>query len=627
MSRINILDKSVYNRIAAGEVIERPFSVVKELIENSIDAGATEISVAIEDGGKSFVRVTDDGSGIEKDDLPKAFLPHATSKIKDADDLERIMTLGFRGEALASVAAVSKVTITTKTAKDEIGNSITANYGEIGDAETYPSNKGTTVCVENLFSNIPARAKFLKPAKNEEADITNIITRLMLANPYVAFRYSSDGKDLLQTSGRGLDDALIEIYGYDAISDCIAIETVKNGIRISGFIGKQYFVKPNRTYQTVILNGRYVINGTIQSAIHNAYAAYLMKRKYPFYVLNIEIPPDAVDVNVHPNKTDVRFTDNQVIYSSVYSVISKVLDGSVGAEEIIKKNSMYLQQDPGSRPVTLKPKKRESEIESVGCDRPFVSSLPPFFSFGDEGNASYEKFKAEIEEEEKKKQSAVEDIFAENKKYIEELDREKEKEVASQGTLSAEEDFRVVGQVLTTYVVLERGDEVYFIDQHAAHERLLYDKFIAEYEKGKITEQPILVPYEIITNEKETEFLIGKLDYLHSLGVEIVESDLNRFNVYSVPFALSDMDIGEFIGDILSDMSLRQVDVPDVIREKLAQKACKAAIKSGKVLSDAEMKVLLDKLKDNMGLRCPHGRPVAIKITRKEIDKWFKRIV
>ncbi len=626
MSRINILDKSVYNRIAAGEVVERPFSVVKELVENSIDAGATEISVAIEDGGKSFVRITDDGSGIEKDDLPKAFLPHATSKIKDADDLEMIMTLGFRGEALASIAAVSKVTITTRTEKDDIGNSVTANYGEIGEIEPYPSNKGTTVCVENLFANIPARAKFLKPAKSEEADITNIITRLMLANPTISFIYTSDGKEILRSSGRSLDETIIEIYGYDTISDCTAIETVKNGVRISGFIGKHYFVKPNRTYQTVILNGRYVVNGTIQSAVHNAYAGYLMKRKYPFYVLNIEIPPDAVDVNVHPNKTDVRFIDNQVIYSTVYSVISKVLDGSVGAEEIIKKDSAYLQNDPGSRPITLKPKLKDNG-EQLHCDRPFVSSMPQMFSFGESRDDAYEKFKAEIEAENEKKQREIADIFAENKKYIEELDREKEKENAKQSALDIETDFRVVGQVLTTYLVLERGEEVYFIDQHAAHERLIFDKFVAEYKKGAVAEQPLLVPVEIYTNEKETEFLIGKLDYLHGLGIDIVEYDVNRFNVYSVPATLTDLDVKEFIDDVLSDMSLRQTDVPDLIRETLAMKACKAAIKAGKVLSDVEMKALLDKLKDNMGLRCPHGRPVAIKITRNEIDKWFKRIV
>ena len=307
MAKINILDKKIYNRIAAGEVVERPYSVIKELIENAIDAGATDIDVTIEDGGKRLMRVSDNGCGISREDLPKAFLPHATSKISAVEDLDKILTLGFRGEALASIGSVSKATILSKTKDDEMGNIIVCEGGVIGDADVYPSDTGTTVSVENLFFNTPARAKFLKASKSEETDITNIITRLILSHPDIAFKYTSDGKVMLQSFGGGLDEAIIEIYGYNTITDCIPIETEKNGIKISGFIGKNYFTKPNRTYQTVILNGRYVVNNTIQSSMHNAYAAYLMKRQYPFYVLKIDMSPETVDVNVHPNKTDVRF--------------------------------------------------------------------------------------------------------------------------------------------------------------------------------------------------------------------------------------------------------------------------------------------------------------------------------
>lgn len=624
MGKINILDKSVYNRIAAGEVVERPFSVVKELVENAIDSGADNISITITDGGKQLIRVSDNGCGIEKDDLPKAFMPHATSKIENVEDLDTIATLGFRGEALASIASVAKVTITSEIEGASFGYTITAENGVVGEPEMYPFDKGTTVEVFDLFKNIPARAKFLKPSKNEETDITNIVSRLILAHPEISFKYTADDKMILQSYGGGLSEAIIQIYGYEAASDCMIIDTVKNGIKISGYIGNYYFVKPNRTYQTVILNGRYIINNTIQSAIHNAYSGYLMKRKYPFYILNIEMPKEFVDVNVHPNKTDVRFMDNQVIYGIIYSVISKALDGSAGAENIVKSNP-YFQLDPGSRPIVKQPKPDVADMKLVKCDRPYEPQLfsptSPHFAF------RHAKEPVEFVGGDPEEKAALDDIFAENKKYIEQLEKEQKEREAKQETFDVDENFRIVGQVLTTYLILEKGQEIFFIDQHAAHERLIFDKLMEDFKKGKVAEQSLLVPVVIRTNEKETEFLLGKLDYLHGMGMDIVEYDVNQFNVYSVPLVLTDLDVNAFIEDILSDMTLRQSDVPDIIREKLAQKACKSAIKSGKVLSDGEKGALLMQLKDNMGLRCPHGRPVAVKITRTEIDKWFKRIV
>lgn len=639
MPTINLLDKKVYNRIAAGEVVERPFSVIKELVENSIDAGADEIEITIEDGGKSFISVKDNGCGISADDLKKAFLPHATSKIKDVEDLDDILTLGFRGEALASIGAVSMATITSKTEDAEIGNSISCNGGVIGKVEAYPSDKGTTVTVEKLFYNTPARAKFLKPTKNEETDITSIITRLILANSSVAFKYVADGKTVLQSYGGGLDEAIVEMYGYDAITDCIKIETVKNGMRVSGYIGHYYFTKPNKSYQTIILNGRYIINSTIQSAIHNAYASYLMKRKYPFYVLEIEMSPEMVDVNVHPNKTDVRFVDNQVVYGTLYSIVSKVLDGSASALNIIKPNN-YMQIDPGSRPIVKKPVVKAEDIRSVYSDEPYVpTSNNSIFSTitndkTEEENEGlmmgFEDFLKErnqrlAEEEERNKN--LDDIFAENKKYIEKIEAEKaEKERQSQEQYDVGKEFRVVGQILTTYLVLEKGEDVYFVDQHAAHERLLYDKFMEEYKKGVINRQSMLIPYTLRLNEKETEVLINKLDELKKNGFDISRED-NVFNVYCVPLLLDGINLKDFFDDILSDAEFKRENVPEIIHEKIAMKACKAAIKSGKTLSEDEIQSLLKAMNNDMGLRCPHGRPVTVRITRAEIDKWFKRIV
>lgn len=644
MAKINILDKKIYNRIAAGEVVERPYSVIKELIENAIDAGATDIDVTIEDGGKRLMRVSDNGCGISREDLPKAFLPHATSKISAVEDLDKILTLGFRGEALASIGSVSKATILSKTKDDEMGNIIVCEGGVIDDADVYPSDTGTTVSVENLFFNTPARAKFLKASKSEETDITNIITRLILSHPDIAFKYTSDGKVMLQSFGGGLDEAIIEIYGYNTITDCIPIETEKNGIKISGFIGKNYFTKPNRTYQTVILNGRYVVNNTIQSSMHNAYAAYLMKRQYPFYVLKIDMSPETVDVNVHPNKTDVRFIDNQVIYSTLYSVVTKVLDGSAAALEIVKPNN-YVPIDEGSRPIIPQKPITPDEIGEAHCDRPFVSGFNEELldqtiwgrynkSKSAEKEGEFEKTfgVADSHDDEPRELGGnkIDDIFAENKKYIAEMEAKKaaeEAEKARQEELKVEPEFKVIGQILATYLILEKENDIYFIDQHAAHERLLYDKFIEEYKSGNVAEQTMLVPYIFRVNESESEFIIGKFPELRKTGFDISEYDVNEFAVYSVPVLLFDMDLKSFFDDLLSDISFKKETMPELIHDKIAMKACKAAIKSGKILSEDEIDSLLKAMKYNTALRCPHGRPVTVKISRTEIDKWFKRIV
>ena len=644
MAKINLLDKKIYNRIAAGEVVERPYSVIKELIENAIDAGATDIDVTIEDGGKRLMRVSDNGCGISREDLPKAFLPHATSKISAVEDLDKILTLGFRGEALASIGSVSKATILSKTKDDEMGNIIVCEGGVIGDADVYPSDTGTTVSVENLFFNTPARAKFLKASKSEETDITNIITRLILSHPDIAFKYTSDGKVMLQSFGGGLDEAIIEIYGYNTITDCIPIETEKNGIKISGFIGKNYFTKPNRTYQTVILNGRYVVNNTIQSSMHNAYAAYLMKRQYPFYVLKIDMSPETVDVNVHPNKTDVRFIDNQVIYSTLYSVVTKVLDGSAAALEIVKPNNS-VPIDDGSRPIIPQKPITPDEIGEAHCDRPFVSGFNEELldqtiwgrynkSKSAEKEGEFEKTfgVADSHDDEPRELGGnkIDDIFAENKKYIAEMEAKKaaeEAEKARQEELKVEPEFKVIGQILATYLILEKENDIYFIDQHAAHERLLYDKFIEEYKSGNVAEQTMLVPYIFRVNESESEFIIGKFPELRKAGFDISEYDVNEFAVYSVPVLLFDMDLKSFFDDLLSDISFKKETMPELIHDKIAMKACKAAIKSGKILSEDEIDALLKAMKYNTALRCPHGRPVTVKISRTEIDKWFKRIV
>ena len=334
MSKINILPAQVYNRIAAGEVVDRPYSVVKELVENSIDAGATEIEIYVENGGKQLIRVVDNGSGIARDDLQAAFLPHATSKISKADDLEHILTLGFRGEAVASIAAVSKMTITSKVSGENCYR-LSSDGGKLGEITEAAGENGTDVRVEMLFFNTPVRLGFLKSDKSEETDITNFVSRFILNRPNISFRYFVNGKQVLQSFGGGEEEALVGVYGASTLKECYKIDAEKHGIRIRGYIGNQNFSKPNKTYQSVFLNGRHIVNTTISAAISNAYMSYLMKRQYPFYVLYIDVPTEIVDVNVHPNKADVRFADNQIIYGCIYSVISSVLDGNSKALEYL----------------------------------------------------------------------------------------------------------------------------------------------------------------------------------------------------------------------------------------------------------------------------------------------------
>ena len=629
MSEINLLSSKIYNRIAAGEVVERPFSVVKELVENSIDAGSKNISVEISDGGKSVIRVFDDGSGIERDQLKKALLPHATSKIATLDDLDDITTLGFRGEALASIASVSKIVITSKPQNQKSGASISAEGGNIGEITEDASPNGTEIVVRNLFFNTPAREKFLKTDRGEESDITAIMTKFVLGNPTVAFKYVADGKVILQSFGDGLESAMVSVYGNQIINDCFYIDSEKNGIKINGYIGKQYFSKPNRSYQSAFMNGRYIINQTISAAITNAYASYMMKRQYPFYVLSIELPPETVDVNVHPNKTDVRFSDNRIVYGAIYSVLSKVLDGVGEALNIVVENNDIKPTEITQDYVThTTPDQSVSAVENFKKPDPHNSGLPfenysyNTLSFCDSGKTNDSRA-----DESKVK---ADDIFAENKAYIENLEKKREELLNKpvQQVVEIETVMRFVGQVLNTFLIFEDGHDVYFVDQHAAHERILFDKFMNQIKSGTIDVQPLLIPYIENVNPEEYAFLLDNIKAFESLGIDLSDFGKNSVKVSSLPTCLVDMNVKDFLFDLLSDLrGLKSLSMGDILREKIAQKACKAAIKSGDSVSDGEVAIIADAIKKNMGLKCPHGRPVVVKVTRTEIDKWFKRIV
>lgn len=636
MSKINILSSTIYNRIAAGEVVERPFSVAKETVENALDAGAKNITVEIEDGGKSLIRVTDDGSGIEKSELKKALMPHATSKISKLSDLDNILSLGFRGEALASIASVARVTIVSKSPSCDTAAKIHAEGGVIGNAEVCGFSNGTEVTVQNLFFNTPAREKFLKTAKSEESEIGAVMARFILGNPDVSFKYVADGKVISQSFGDGLAAAMTCVYGA-VLNDCYYIDTEKNGIKLTGYIGKQNFTKPNRTYQTFFLNGRYINNQTVSAAIHNAYGAYMMKRQYPFYVLSCEMPHEAVDVNVHPNKTDVRFANNQVVYGTIYSVVSKVLDGISEALNIVT-------ESPADKGKNNQIKDKDLNINyathnRLGNVRKTAGSITlSDAAKGSVVNSAKSVGVEMIQEVGKANGENSNDIFAENKAYIERLEKLRAERVSEpegfiktkpeQQTLSVKRNLRYVGQVLNTYLVLDDGEFVYFADQHAAHERLLFDKFKDELSKNEIITQPLLLPYILDVNGTEAEFITVKERTLNEMGIEIAPFGVNSFKISALPAVIADMNIGNFFSDLLTDLnSLKAITLDDMLKDKIAQKACKAAIKSGDTLKEQEISTLVAALERDIGLRCPHGRPVAAKISRTEIDKWFKRIL
>lgn len=721
MSKINILPASVYNRIAAGEVVDRPYSVVKELVENAIDAGATEIQIYIENGGKQLIRVVDNGSGIAYEDMHSAFLPHATSKIEKASDLENVVTLGFRGEAVASIASVSKMTITSKTEGAKC-YSLTSVGGELGNILEVSGDKGTEVKVEDLFFNTPVRFGFLKTDKGEEADITNFVSRFILNRPEICFSYYANGKKVLQSFGGGREEALANVYGASTLENCYQINANRHGIKIEGYIGNQNFSKPNKTYQSLFLNGRYIVNNTISMAVSRAYSSYLMKRQYPFYVLYITVPNEIVDVNVHPNKADVRFADNQIIFGIVYNVISAVLDGqskaleytvslpnmqeeisiekketeeksetpkkslsqsiekfneqfaskkkqsalgSLYEEDIIPKVSLEKSEKISDSFMSYEQAKKEVEENSPYFSKKKSSGIELPFNFEEPNNQPKiqkitEPFKGELtnlNDSKKQKQAkptdedmqnllkeypdlyfeksvlqvnasaqaatpSETDNFAANKKFLEEIET-----TAKQNRIDVV-NCRYVGKLFNTYLLYELRDEVYIIDQHAAHERLIFDKLKEKMKNREVVRQPMLFAYQIDLNAFESEFIRDNMEYLTEIGFDIEEFGATSFKINAVPVDLQDIDLSAFFHDILGDVSgYRSIRLEDLLKDKLASAACKAAVKGGMDLSRNEIDKLFELMDGDMGLKCPHGRPVVAKMTKKEIEKIFKRIV
>lgn len=646
MAKINLLSEELRNRISAGEVIDRPYSVVKELIENSIDAGATEIEIAIERGGKDLIKITDNGCGIEEDDMRSAFIAHATSKISDIDDLDRICTLGFRGEALASIASISKIEMHSSV--DGIaGNSVECDDGYIGKVRPASCQKGTQISIKNIFYNTPVRYKYMKSDKKEESDITTCVIGYILGNPQIAFKYYVDGKLSLQSYGGGLEEAITQIYGANVLPNCFKLCVERNDMSISGFIGNQNYFKSNKTYQSVYLNGRKIVNSIISSAIANAYSPYAMKRQYPFYILFIKMAEDTVDVNVHPNKSDVRFMDNSKVYGTLYKVISGVLDGTAKAAEFVvdsersEINETKPEQVPYAAAFTQsemtydtdfsdckgieqfvkfpeKPKKTEESDSPYGdWEAPdFSAQVPP----------QVEHYYPYVFEDKNKKE------FDFNKKKSDPLllgqINKLQKELEAEQLVIEYKQCKYRGTLFNTYLLYEIEDEVYIIDQHAAHERLLYDKLIAKLGKEKLGSQRLIIPHIFAVNAEEKEFISNNLKFLTDLGFIVDDFGDGAVRINAIPANLPNFDAEKFFDEFLTKIGeWKKIEEIDIVKDSIAQAACKHAVKGGDVLTEEERENLFSMLKGNMGLKCPHGRPICVKLTQTALEKMFKRKV
>lgn len=638
---INILDSLVINRISAGEVVESPFSIVKELIDNSIDAGATKISIEIKNGGIDSIIVKDNGKGIDYDDIKKAFLPHATSKIKDVDDLDSISTLGFRGEALASISNVSQTNMITKTEISECAYSIDVNGGVFGEISPVSGDTGTKIEVNNLFFNTPARRKFLKKPKQEENLITNIISRYILAHPSIMFRYIVDGKTIYQSLGKSLLDAIYCVYGEETTHNIMLVEKSLGNLKLTGYVSKVGFSKPNTTYQTLIINSRYVVDEIVSKAVYMAFEEYLMTRQFPFYVLNLTMPTVDIDVNVHPNKMNVKFAYPSKIYdlvytatrSSIYQFLNPNKNTIVNIEEIEKLTDNLIKTDINSlKEITIEPNKNSFNNSGFVELRQTTYNPITIFDIKNDDIARNNIGEEDVKfNQVNRSVEAIIDVdksidFDQNEKIL--SDNNENYKTNIYKNVEDFLDYKIVGELFNEFIILEKQDKMFLLDFHAGHERLNYDKLTKMVNDRELIIQDLLIPYTQELSQIEIDFIMQLKPELKNLGFDIDRFSENKIIINSVPMQLKDINLKTFVDDLVHDMKNLKPSMNNEIRHYLMQKACKSSVKSGMKLSEMEIKELLKNLDiNNPVLLCPHGRPVVTVITRAQIEKWFKRIV
>ena len=657
MSVINILEPKVYNLIAAGEVVERPASVIKELVENSIDAGAENIDILIESGGLSLIRVSDDGKGMGKEDLSRCILPHATSKIRQAEDLENIASLGFRGEALASIAAVSRFTITSCNGDESY--KMLSEFGVIKDIQPCGRARGTTCEAANLFENTPARLKFMKKPKQEQSEVTATVIQLIFSRPDISFTYTADNEKIFSTSG-GLYDAIYSVYGKDVGDNLIYHEKFFDNMKISGYIGKPGFSKHNRNYQTAVVNGRVVSNNTISVAASQAYGGMLMKRCYPVYVLNIVMPAEDMDVNVHPNKKEVRFKDTNAVFSCIYRFFTSALayQQTHLQFEGEEKQNVRAEQDKspdnyensrnsyqsGNKSSNITQNITKSDTSNLAENNRAAGQIAENSAektpLSDVAQRIKEKFSSAERPQPRKpdplKVSAplnARSVFERAQERVSRFNSPNKDILKSSSSLielvndQLKEDYTVVGQIFKTYLIVERAGKVYLIDQHAVHEKYIYEQYCKQVENAEIASQMLLAPIVFTATSAQYDHLIKLVQPLKDIGFEIEEFGGLSFKVSAVPFVLHDIDIDAFLNDISADDKLIAANLADILKEKLMQRACKKAIKSGDVLSNVQIRKLFASMDEGVPLQCPHGRPAVLTYTKADFDKLFKRIV
>lgn len=642
MSKITILSQETIDKIAAGEVVERPSSVVKELVENSIDAGATAITVEIKEGGISFIRITDNGCGIANEEVPLAFLRHSTSKIKSAEDLMCVRSLGFRGEALSSIAAIARVELITKTRDALTGTRYLIEGSKEVAVEEIGAPEGTTFLVKDLFYNTPARRKFLKTAQTEGTYISDMLEKLALSHPDISFKYINNNQTRLHTSGNGnRKDLIYHIYGRDIAAALMEVNYSGEFFSVSGFIGKPVINRGNRNYENYFINGRYIKSTLLSKAIEEAYKSFLMQHQYPFTVLYFSFPGETLDVNVHPTKMELRFGNNQEIYrelcDALYGVLShRELIPQVPVEEEKKSaKAERVYKEPIPEPFETRRindiRKNQTayqpreEKPAVQIQEPVTyrpgKNHPGVFVIGEKT----EKISPEVPVE---KASEVEENIA--KEAAAETTQVRLEELSPDFlTADARKKHRIIGQLFKTYWLIEYEDKLYIIDQHAAHEKVLYEKTMARLKDKEFTSQTISPPMVLSLDAREQEMLEKYMPQIERLGYVVEHFGGREYMISAVPDNLYHIDMKDLFIEMLDDFSnLTGRQTPDLILEKVASMSCKAAVKGNDALSLQEIDALIGELLTlENPFNCPHGRPTIISMSKYEIEKKFKRIV
>lgn len=654
MAKINVLDKHVAELIAAGEVVERPSSVIKELVENSVDAGATVLTVEIKNGGTTFMRVTDNGCGIVREDVPTAFLRHATSKVHGQEDLESIATLGFRGEALASIAAVSRVELLTRTADELAGTRYVIAGGEEALCEDAGCAQGTTFVVRDIFFNTPARMKFLKKDVTEANAIASVMDRLALSHPEVSVRLIRDGKETLHTPGDGkLKSAIYTVFGKEFTNGLMPVEYAYNGVSVSGFVSKPAAARPNRSMQHFFINGRYVKSRTAMAALEEAFKGSLMVGKMPACVLHLEIPYQSVDVNVHPAKIEVRFINERPIFDAVYHGVKTALN-QWDAPSVMKLHETapaapFLQTRTEAQTV-LTPQKQETVsigrvnpiqpermIPTEEAERFRAAPVQQDWTVRDSGAPSglTHSFGADIrkadisgpkEEEEPPVPEMHTEADIEQETMPAALEREPEVVLAAVPIVPEKPPAKLAGEAFGTYILLERGDELVVIDKHAAHERMLYEELKANGEQA--LPQLLLQPIPVTLEKNEYAAVLNAMDLYEKAGFELEDFGEGTVLVRSAPLILGGEDVADAVMEIAGYL---QSSKNDLTTEKLDwlyhNVACRAAVKAGDESRPEELLALAERLEQNPNIRyCPHGRPVSIVLKKRDLEKQFGRI-